>query len=234
MFTRRDFIKTMSLLSGAILTPVRWLGKWVEGQPEQAEELKEIGELFAGFVLLPEAVTLPAFVQYPRFAPPNECGLGAGNGGHKANAVVRSYESESKLAESVNFPVYTIKPTSIELRPTTISTISHPNGIIYGTSIGFGILNKDVGIWETIIALWAQPDFYRPYPLWFSNPLAANEPAVTLLKTDGLPSPGIYAPVQMGYIYHWIANDIYYSLTIEPTPSEQFTEEVISSLTIVS
>jgi len=45
MFTRRDFIKTMSLLSGAVLAPVRWLGRWAGVQPVLAEEPPVEGEL---------------------------------------------------------------------------------------------------------------------------------------------------------------------------------------------
>ena len=61
MFTRRDFIKTMSLLSGAVLAPVRWLGRWTGVQPAQAEEPPEMGELYAGFVLLPEGAPMKVF-----------------------------------------------------------------------------------------------------------------------------------------------------------------------------
>jgi len=62
MLTRREFIKFVGSMGAAVLNPLQQLGKWGSLEAAQADQL--VGELYAGFVLLPVNALWPFFVQY--------------------------------------------------------------------------------------------------------------------------------------------------------------------------
>jgi hypothetical protein len=226
MITRRDFIKTMSLLSGAVLTPVHWLGKWAGVQPAQAEEL-EVGELYAGFVLLPEGARVPEFVRQPRLGIPNFCGVGDSTG---PLASTTSFKTDQDLANNVTFPIYTIKEQPMFLVQNDIYVTKHPTGEIYCTTICFSDsqTNNEIGKWK--VYLWAYPDFPQPYPLWSSEPVESDNPFITLDKVAFLPQPGIISPTADGYAVYWIERDVLYYVLLEPVPDFQYAQTILENL----
>ena len=61
MLTRRDFIRTLGVVGAVILNPLRRFRWWQSMGVAQSDE--PLGELYAGFVLLPAGAPWPPFIQ---------------------------------------------------------------------------------------------------------------------------------------------------------------------------
>ena len=210
MITRRDFIKTMSLLSGAVLAPVRWLGKWAGVQPAEAEE-PEVGELYEGFVLLPEGAPVPSIINYPEIMVPVTCGVGSDTY-IEQTAFTETYGSESEISGVTPFPIFFPSTHLDSLTLTSAMLMKDKSGEIYMASLGYG-LEKEV---EILVNIVAYPHFPRPYPIWSRKTIEPDDPSITLEKFDLLPSPGIMVLSRGGTIFNWIFDDVLYSLLVEP------------------
>ncbi|NUM44517.1 MAG: hypothetical protein HUU38_07395 [Anaerolineales bacterium] len=229
MVSRRDFIKTMSLLSGAVLAPVRWLGKWA-GVQAQGEEPPEVGELYAGFVLLPEGAKVPEFVIYPQTALPKFCGVGDSIG---PLATSPSFITDTDLANKAYFPIYTIRNPPASLTQKEAYLTLHPTQDIYCSTICFNETLSDQEVSERKIFLWAFPDFPRPYPLWYSNPVETEGPFFSLSKVDFLPQPGIMTATQYDYIFYWSEKDVLYMIVMEAISDFQYAKTILTQLVAI-
>jgi len=226
MFTRRDFIKTMSLLSGAVLAPVRWLGKWAGVQPTKADEPPVEGELYAGFVLLPEGAKVPEYVQYPKKMIPIVCGVA----GNATTATSISFESEADLIIEVDFPTYSLSQLPEGMSSAGGYILKHKTGETFSILLSYKIYEPERQRWKAAVNLCAQPDFPRPFPLWSSEPVEPGGPSVLLEKVLFLPSPGIMVVSQTGYIFYWVEDNILYTLTMDHNPTFDEAHRLISSL----
>lgn len=229
MFTRQDFIKALAAAGVVLLNPFRRLGSWAV--PEMASAEEAVGELYAGFVLLPEGAEIPYFVNYPKTGPPNPCGIGVEKDGIVSNSATRFFDTAEDLAKAVEFPVYTLDklPKDVQFASVFIECLN--SGAIYTTCLGFEVLNPDNGYKECVISLWAQPDFFRPYPLWFEAPVEEGDLGTVLQKVSILQMPGIKITTQEGYVCYWIKDDILYSLIVEPAIDKSF--QATDSLALV-
>jgi hypothetical protein len=83
----------------------RWVSQLPLGvQPALAEEPPVEGELFAGFVLLPEGAPMPSFVKEPALGVPNMCGVGVGMGGPEPTAVTTNFLNAADILTKIDFP----------------------------------------------------------------------------------------------------------------------------------
>ena len=236
MITRRDFIKTMSLLSGAVLAPVRWLGKWAGVQPAQGE-VPEVGELYAGFVLLPEGAPMPAYV---RCAPaPMLCQV---NDVRDPDALALRgetlwFDNFSEWISKVSFTTYILNPIPVDIEFVQGHLIRFAqSGEEFAASIDYGPANGH----EPLLSISARPIFPRPYPIW---------PVVSPIQTEGLtdgvqdemvmayaekvdftPTPGLMLPTEQGHLLYWIKQDILYTLVVEYDQSREAAMEIVQSL----
>lgn len=217
MISRRNFIKWMGSIGAVLLTPIRHLSKSVPIDTTQDEQL---GELYAGFVLLPENAPIPSFVTMPKVGIPNMCGVGQADGVPSPKAVTEKYGSVEQLSNAVNFPIYRPNVLPGNFRQGTFHIMRHETGEIYSTDIGYEEFNSKANRWQCNISLSALPDYIRPMPLWSSNPVEPGGPSNILEKTDILPSPGIQIKTQTGYVFYWIQEDIFYTMIIDPIPSK--------------
>jgi hypothetical protein len=229
MWSRRQFIKTLGVLGGAVAAPFHWLGRARAAAAPQVD-LPPGAELYGGFLLLPEGALVPAFVQQPKLPPPNMCGVGEG----KPNAVTRPFATAADLAKEVDFPVYTLGEMPNGLRPGSAFLITHNTGEVYGVSLGFETYNPNSAHWECAVSLWIQPDFPKPYPLWPSGPVEAGGSAVVLEKVDLLPAAGIRVATPAGYVYHWITREVFYTLAINLGLSSRYFQSAVASLILVN
>ncbi|GAB4577973.1 MAG: hypothetical protein Fur0022_07050 [Anaerolineales bacterium] len=219
MISRRDFIKTMSLLSGAVLTPVRWLGKWAGVQPAQEEEPPEAGELYAGFVLLPEGAKVPEFVQPEKYGMPNLCGVGKGDADIDLEAEFITFESPEVLVAETNLPIYALNDFPDGLQPSGASVIKRKSGELYNGTVTYAAYDKALAIWHTALSIEARVDFPNPFPIWSSSSKEEGVLAVDLVKVDFLPGGGgIMITTPNGFTLHWIMNEIYYFLSLDHFP----------------
>lgn len=232
MLTRRDFIKFTSLVGGVVLNPFQRLGSRLGIGLDVGEEVA-VGELYAGFVLLPEGTPIPSFVEFPKKGSPNECGVGVGWGGIKPNAVSRFFDNEEGLAAEIKFPIYTLDDIPAELTPARAYMLSDETGEVYGAALGFDAFNIESGYWECVVSLWAQPKFPRPIPLYFRDPIESGDSVGFLEKINYLPTLGIRTQTQEGFIYYWIENNIFYTLAVDPVSALKGAHEITSHLMLI-
>jgi hypothetical protein len=239
--SRRQFLKGAIGGLGGLIT-ARIAGLFPEAQPVFADLTRkqrisvtglatpiqvDVGELYAGFLLLPENTQAPAFVQYPKLGVPIFCGVGDGP---SPTASTISFNTDIDLVQQIDFPIYSLENLPDKLGLLGGDTVSHPTGDVYSVTIRYGINHTEKEFQECVISLWAFPDYPRPFPLWYSNIVEVNEPRVALLKVDFLPAAGIESPTENGYVFYWIENDVLYSLILEPCPDIAYALTVIDSL----
>lgn len=233
MFTRRDFIKVMGWLGGIILTPLGRLRRWESTDLARADAPPE-GELYAGFLLLPEGTPIPPMVSPSELGVPIMCGVGVGRGGPHPTAVTKYMNTHHDLAQEVSFPVYTFYKLPGHLRAAGAHLIKHETGEVFSAAVNFDSYNLEAREWEEgTVSISADPDFPRPFPLWSSNPVEPGGPATTLEKVDFLPAPGIMVVTQDGYVFHWIENEILFTMVMEHTPSLEEARSLARSLVMV-
>lgn len=229
MRSRRQFIKAMGVLGGAILAPFRWVGR-AQASTFQDTPLPLGAELYEGFVLLPEGAPLPDLVQPPQYGPPIVCGVGQKAEISERAGVTQVFNAAEELANACSFPVYKLSHVPDGLRVIGGSLLRHTHGAVYGGSIGYETLDANTGIWETTVTIGAQPDFARPFPLWSSLSTEHKDRAIVLEKVDYLPSAGIKVETRRGYVFLWIEDNILYTLVVEHSKGLEAAQRLISSL----
>lgn len=224
MLTRRNFLKFLIGIGSAILLPPR-IGirraessnrhPFGDGPDTLLSTTSSLGESYAGFLLLPDRAITPSSVKYPKRGIPTFCGVGVGRGGPAPTAVSRSFRAVGEIASEVSFPLYTFSKLPENLRPADAHLIAHDTGEVFAVLADFEAYNKHSGNWETTVSIWAHPEFPRPFPLWSSEPVEPDGPAVVPEKVNFLPSPGVMVTTQQGAVFHWIRNDVLYTLIAE-------------------
>lgn len=239
-FDRRQFLRgTFGSLGAMIAARAGWL--FPEGRQVLARARSTIqegvalqppveGELYAGFLLLPEGAPVPATVKYSRLGIPIACGVGVGRGGPELTSVTKPVATPADLAREGHFPAYTLSKLPEGLRPAGGYLIKHISGESFGGLLSFETHNAQTNSWEPTVRIWAQPDFPRPFPMWSSNPVEPEGLSVTLEKVDFLPSPGILIRSTEGHVFLWIENDVLYMLTAEYGQSLEESQALVASL----
>lgn len=238
--SRRGFLRGTLLGSlGAVVTArIGWLfpesqRKFIRpsstNPSDVALQASTEGELYAGFLLLPDGAPLPAFVRPPQIGIPIFCGVGVGKGGPRPTAVTSSLKTVTDLQSETDFPIYTFGKLSQEFQPGAVNLIKHTTGEIYAASVIFESIHQDRQS-QGIVSITTQPDFPRPFPLWSCSPVEPDGPAVILEKVDFLPSPGIVVATLLGFVFHWIEKDVLYTLLAEYNPSREEATLLASSL----
>jgi hypothetical protein len=235
MLTRRTFIKALAAFSGGLLISQDRLKTSQEllSPRMYTPQRSSTGEQYAGFLLLPDGASVPPIIKYPEHGIPIVCGVGAGRGGPKPTAVGRSFSTAADLAKEIDFPVYAINNLPRQIRPFGVNLIEHKTGEAFAASIDFQVYDEHKDTWETAMSIWSQSDFPRPFPLWSSDPVEPGGPAVVLEKVDFLPSPGIMVTTRRGYVFHWIENDVLYTLITEFDASREEALALVPSLALV-
>lgn len=222
MLTRRDFIKFMSLMGGVVLNPFQRLGNWLGVETAVGAE-EAVGELYAGFVLLPDGADFPPFIQLPKLP------LLDMEGNH-VHAEYKQFNTAEDLANYVGFPIYDTDHFQESLRLTTSTAIGHSQSGVYEASLGFEFFDPTINEWRNGVSIHALKDYFHPYPLWSHPPATFGEPEVILEKVDFLPTPGIYVDTAYGFVCHWMERDILYTLYSEPSPVGRDAKQLLSWL----
>lgn len=225
MLSRRKFIKSVAALGGAWLATASSFAQSVGREmrsdsvvPASTQTSPE-GELYAGFLLLPEGAPVPSTVRYPEYDD-----LGALLG--------RFLGTAEDLAKEVGFPVRTFRKPPDGLRPLGAGLSRLETGQIVAASIDFESYNEATTSWETTVRICGMLVFPTPVPLWSGNSAEVDGPAVILQKVDFLPSSGIMVTTQAGYVFHWIEHRVFYTLTAEYGPSSEEARALADLLTL--
>lgn len=240
--SRRHFLKgAVGGLGGVIVAHVA--GFFPEIEPLLAQSSREVvpvahssgqedsvGESFAGFFLLPEGAPIPSFIQESKRGIPVVCGIGADKGGAVATAITEAFSNVEDLKNVIDFPIYVLQPISENFQFLEASVLKHETGEVFSVSVSFQTYNSETDQWQSTISVWAEPDFPRPFPLYFNEPIEADVPAIVLEKVDFLPSPGIMVATATGHVCHWIENGILYFLIAENSPSRSNILEIADNI----
>ncbi|CAM2069633.1 hypothetical protein SCOR_29940 [Sulfidibacter corallicola] len=232
---RRNFLKVMGV--AAVGAPTMMVGaKALEGadrpqRPQLPRDQARAGELFAGFVLLNEHDALPDYVQTASLAETLGCGL-ATAGARKAETQFESYETQDAFLGALTFPMYSLShlPGGLEARHFHVRR--HLAGRIIHASIGFESFDHDLGQWVTSVSLFGKVAYARPYPLWAAASTEPGEPGVVLEKVSHLPKPGVRVATSSGIVYHWIEEDILYTLDIQISDALSDPEMLVDALVV--
>ncbi len=219
MFTRKQVLKVVGLSSVLPFIPIDIVRR---GFVSHAASIRDstVGELYAGFLLLPDQTPVPPTVTPSRFGIPIVCTQGEA----PATAVVTHFDAHTDVQKRSRVQLYTFNAPA-SLQPVGGEVIEHEFGILFGAETLF---QSPLGQ----VRFWAQSDFARPFPMW-SGPNSAGS-AVQLDKVDFLPAPGLRVTAPLGYVFYWIARDVLYRLTIDKTFPVTDVQALVTSLTLLS
>lgn len=230
MLTRREFIKIMGVLGTFVLSPVRRLGRWSASEVA----IDPAGELFSGFILLPEGAPIPEFVIPAQLPQTKSCGMVEGLEESLHDAFLENLDTLTMAKDRVSFPLYDFDKLPGQLRQGKSYILSNDMGDVYRITVRYEFYDRTSDSWVTALTLWVDPDFPRPYPLWASEPVEPDGPAMVLEKVNFLPSPGVRIVTQEGFACFWIESDALYTLIAEPSPIGLDASKLVELLAPVS
>lgn len=238
--SRRSFIKVASATGAALVARLSNLVPetqllWNAQIPYPSNRsgvafaaLENVGEVYAGFILLPEGSPIPPIVKAPKRGVPSGCG--AGRNDSVIHVISEPMQKPEELAGQAKIPVYALGRVPSELRPSGGYILKLPSGEIVAGSIEYESFSPVSKSWVCTVSIWVQIDFPKPFPLWSQAPVEPGGPAVVLEKTLSLPVPGIRVATQSGYVFHWIEDEILYILSIENGNSAQEAQLLVNAL----
>lgn len=178
---------------------------------------REDGEIYEGFLLLPEGAPIPDYVVPPPLCPP------------ELNAIITRFDSVQDLENAVNFRAYMPKrlPGNIHLRD--ISLLQYPDGQMYEIFVIHEVLNEQSGELIAPLVTRISPNYYTPHPLFYT---VGNQPdgiETVMNRVSILPSNGIRVLTAAGFVYHWFVDELLYTFIVEPASSIEFADEIAAS-----
>lgn len=180
--------------------------------------IADIGELYGGFVLLPDGAPVPLDLSdYKGF--PNPCGVvepGGTEHAQPSDAVHVELSDARVLSEMGGFPVYALKTLPQKLLSVSASLVKHGTGEVHGGYLAYKAFDARNKVAFTAVTIAMEKGFPHPYPLWSANPVEENGPSIKLEKVEYVPGgEGILIRTPVGFDLHWIENDVLYSLSAE-------------------
>jgi hypothetical protein len=230
MFNRRDFIKFMSLMGGVVLNPFQRFGNWSGLAADMIEETF-VGELYGGFVLLPDGVPLPYFVEPSLYGGIFECGVGIGIDAvdNWPRFIINKFANETDMKNSVGFPLYSIDYLTHGIRLANVYSVLTNKGELLSITLCYESYDSKLKLSSTTVSLAMYLDFMRPFPLYYSKTNNQYEPARIFEEVNILSNIGFREATMEGFVYYWIDREILYVLTVEPS-TQEFSQEIIGSL----
>lgn len=224
MISRREFIKLAGTLGGLFLVPVGRVGRWFPANAADVGLLSE-GELYAGFLLLPEGASLPAFVEPGQTIALHRPGENPGR--------VELFNTLEEWRNQVTFPLYVPSelPPGFQFSGAGI-TRHQRSGAIWNAMLSFGNPQSKNDEQISHISLVATLEYPRPVPVWpVHDPHLPGEVIVNPRKVAWpTTTPGVMLPSAQGNIVQWIDNDIHYMLVAEHDRHYEATEAVAKVL----
>jgi hypothetical protein len=150
-WSRRRLLTGVGLLAGALMVPVAKLRRST-APPVSGAAAQPSGELYAGFLLLPEDAPVPPTVGYRgRNATPIMEEL---PGGPRGTAVTSAFVTAAALRAQVPFPLYTLRivTASVRVSPNQGFLVKHTSGPIYEASVLYESLTPH-GHWSPTVTI---------------------------------------------------------------------------------
>jgi hypothetical protein len=224
MLTRRDFIKFLGVVGATTLTPLRGLGRGAYSKIAPADD--PVGELYAGFVLLPEGAPIPDFVEPGRAIALHSPGENLGE--------VIKFDNVEGLMDHVLFPLYIPSelPVGFDFASADMTRFQKSDAI-WNATLSFRNPSLDHNEQIAHISLVALLEYPRPFPVWpVHDPRVSGEVIVNPEKVN-LPTrtPAIMLPSSRGHILQWIEDGVHYMLVAEHNVHRESAIAIAKSLT---
>ncbi len=216
MITRRNVIKKVAIAGGLLLFPFTQFRKiklFLSNSPKTTLPA-ESGDLFAGFLILPENTTLPSFIVPPRYltdAVNNHRNLPIGSSFWFQQY---SYSSIQEMVNDIKVPMFCLKDLPDQLFFGHAYILADEIGNVQSEWISYDTFNSEISCTESVIALRAEPDYYRPYPIWQNPQVEPDYPGSVIEKISNPTRQGILMISSEERVYYWIENDVLYSMII--------------------
>lgn len=230
--SRRSFLRgTLFGSVGAIITSrMGWL--FPESQPmlaratdaKTSQSLVE-GEVYEGFLLLPEDAPMPESVQC---APAPILCMEDGQSDPAFIGEVIRFNSIEELINHISFPIYIPATLPSNLRFDSANVIRFAqSGDIFVATINFSAISMG----QSRISVRARPVYPRPYPVWpVHSPASKEKSIVHPEKVTFLPTPGVMRPSATGHVLNWIQEDVQFTLVAEHNPNREAAVDIAKSL----
>jgi len=182
------------------------------------------GEIWEGFVLLPEGAPLPSFVTC---APaPILCQTDGSPEAEALRGEVLTFPDLEQLRPFIRFPLYRPSrlPPGIAWRGAAVTRFAR-SGEVFSVSLNFGD-----GEGVPRIRVIAQPMYPSPYPVWPVYAPDRPEEPIFPEKVFFTPRPGLRLPSARGHLALWQEAGVLYTLIAEHDPRREATIALIASL----
>ena len=182
------------------------------------------GELWEGFVLLPEGAPIPPF---GTCAPaPILCQTDGRPEVEALRGETLTFTELAPLRSLIRFPLYgpSRLPPGIVWRGAAVTRFAR-SGEVFSVSLNFGD-----GEGVPRIRLIAQPVYPSPYPVWPVYASERPEEPIWPEKVFFTPRPGLLLPSARGHLALWQEAGVLYTLIAEHDPRREATIALIASL----
>ncbi len=182
------------------------------------------GEVWEGFVLLPEGAPIPSFVTC---APaPILCQTDGSPEAEALRGETLTFPNLEPLRPLLRFPLYGLSrlPPGIEGPSAALTRFRH-SGQVFSVSLNWG---DREGVPR--IRLIAQPIYPSPYPVWPVYWPERPEEPIFPEKVFFTPKPGLLLPSARGHLVLWQEAGVLYTLIAEHDPHREAAIALVRSL----
>jgi predicted DCC family thiol-disulfide oxidoreductase YuxK len=182
------------------------------------------GELWEGFVLLPEGAPIPPFVR--QVPTPILCQTDGRPEAEALRGETLTFTELAPLRSLIRFPLYgpSRLPPGIVWQGATVTRFAR-SGEVFSVSLNFGD-----GEGVPRIRVIAQPMYPSPYPVWPVYAPDRPEEPIFPEKVFFTPRPGLLLPSAQGHLALWIEQNTLYVLIAEHDPRLESNIELTKSL----
>ncbi|MFZ8845018.1 hypothetical protein [Thermoflexus sp.] len=170
------------------------------------------GELWEGFVLLPEGAPIPPFVR--QVPTPILCQTDGGPEAEALRGETLTFTEPERLRSLIRFPLYgpSRLPPGMVWQGATVTRFAR-SGEVFSVSLNFGD-----GEGVPRLRVIAQPMYPSPYPVWPVYAPDRPEEPIFPEKVFFTPRPGLLLPSAQGHLALWIEQNTLYVLIAEHDP----------------
>lgn len=235
MLSRKQFIRSISVLGGAVLAPwQQWARSRSVSQIDQ-QPLPLGADLYGGFILLPQGTNVPSFVKDYQYGIPSLCGASDGTEDRPHSPIQAIYtpvQSAQDIRALAQLPLYALKVLPKGVRAAGGALTQYTNGNVFSGEIVYQSLDAVTGQWFTSVVISVQTDYPQPFPLWYSTAVEPDVPGITLEKVSFAPGgAGILVRPRNGVVLHWIDRKCYHFMTLDGSLDVK-VEDLVSALTV--
>lgn len=217
--SRRGFLSSGLTLLTMLAIP-RFLrpGRAARSDPE-SPKIADIGELYGGFVLLPDGAPLPVEVSGDYKGFPNPCGVvepGGSEHTEPSDAVHVDLTDARRFSAMAGIPVYGLEGLPQGLTSVRASIVKDGTGEVHGGYLSYSATDARNKVNSAAVTIAVEKGFPHPYPLWSAKPVEEGGPSIELEKVDYVPGgEGVMIRTTPGFDLLWIANDVLHHLSAE-------------------